>query len=279
MPSGGSSGSRRTIVEQENILNGIFSPDPPFSSLETNFTRIGLISKNSTLVPYSNPQAQTLPGPNLPQISISNSLYFATEPNESPTSPTSKSIVEHPTQISPIISEEFSPNHNLKLLPGPQILEPPSSATPETTPSSNSNPESPPLDQTLANVFTHLAIKRKPSEETEHCRSSKLLRLCAPEPVPNPLAHTSQFPTNLPSKSKPTRTRKSFKRGVPHIRTSKAGDVVPDFLGSESCLCDVPVQQSLNRVEAELLLAHSNLEASSETDGRVAGPKQPHAQC
>ncbi|KAF7116960.1 hypothetical protein RHSIM_RhsimUnG0009700 [Rhododendron simsii] len=159
-----------------------------------------------------------------------------------------------------------------------QTLDPPSPATADLIPNSKPHPKSPSLDQTLATVFTHLAIKRKPTEETEDCQRSKLLRLCASEPVSNPAIHANQLPTTLPSKPEPVRIRKNYKRGVSRTRASKAGDVSQASFDSDSCLCDVPVRQSLTRVEAELLMVPNKMAASSEIDGRVAGPKQPPAQ-
>lgn len=122
MTSGVVSEDRRTIEEQENILNGIFCPEPPFSSLETNNTRIGLTSNIHTYASNPNPQAHFYPGPNPPHISIPKPLYFVTEPNENPTSPNSKSGVEHHIQTCPIISENINPNPNPMLLPAPKPL-------------------------------------------------------------------------------------------------------------------------------------------------------------
>ncbi|KAI8573810.1 hypothetical protein RHMOL_Rhmol01G0304500 [Rhododendron molle] len=271
-PSGVSSDDRRTIEEQENILNGISSLDPPLSSLQTNLIHNGLPSN-------LNLQAQSVPGPITPHINIPKPIYFVTEPTDSPTYPAPRSIVDHHFQISPIPAENSNPSPDPLLLPGLQTYESLSPTSTEIIPISNSHPNSPSLDQNLATVFTHLAIKRKSSEEAEECQKSKLLRLCAPEPASNSSITTTHPLTNLPSKPKPIRPRKNYKRGVPRTRASKAGDVSHAPFYSDSGLCDVPVQQSLTRVEAELLMAPCQKEAPSEIDGRVAGPKQPHAQC
>lgn len=286
MPSGVVS-VHRTIEEQENILNGIFSPDPPFSNLNPNCTRNGLHSITLTTPIDHSPRAHLIPSPNTPHISIPKPLYFVTEPTESPTSPNSSPILDHHIQNNPTISEDFSPsqspshmsigpNPNPLLLPTP---EPPYLASVEGSFNSKPQPKLPSLDQTLATVFTHLAIKRKPNEEAEDCQRSKLLRLCAPIPVPNPITPATQPPNNLPFKPKPIRTRRNYKRGVPRTRASRAGDVSQASFDSKSGLCDVPVQQSLSRVEAELFLVPTNMAAPSEIDGSVAGPKQPPAQC
>lgn len=165
------------------------------------------------------------------------------------------------------------------LLPGLKTLEPLSPPSTKIIPNFKPHLNSPSLDQTLATVFTHLAIKRKPFEEADDCQRSKLLRLCAPEPTPNPINHITHPPSNSPSIPKPVRPRKNYKRGVPRTRATRAGDVSHISFDSDSCLCDVPIQQSLTRVEAKLLLAPSKKEVHSEIDGRVAGPKQPPAQC
>lgn len=142
-----------------------------------------------------------------------------------------------------------------------QITNQPHSPTHLYQAQSTNQPQTPHPETSLTTVFSSLAIKRKAApDDGEEEPTPKLLRLCAPDYNPNP----TPFLTNS-AKTHPKPKRATKKRTPP----------APPFVSnlSDTNLCNVEL------FEVEVSHNFTSSVANPPTDGRVAGPKQPHSQC
>lgn len=124
------------------------------------------------------------------------------------------------------------------------------------------------MDISLSTVFTSLNLKRKVVDPSDEERGSKLFRLCAPEPNPNPL--NSNTKSTLPKiNHKPKRAYTK--------RALKSKHSFDNF--GEAVLFDVPIgvgsSDGVNLTDVSIEGDNPNL---AMDEGRVAGPKQPRPQ-
>lgn len=103
--------------------------------------------------------------------------YFVTEPPDSPKSPRPMPTIPVFPSIQPksLNKSPASPDHIYL-------------ASPPLSPKTISNNHL--MDISLSSVFTYLNLKRKAIDSSDEGKDFKLLRLCAPEPNPNPLPQT-----------------------------------------------------------------------------------------
>ncbi|KAG5528801.1 hypothetical protein RHGRI_029457 [Rhododendron griersonianum] len=121
----------------------------------------------------------------------------------------------------------------------------------------------------MVSCFNKLVLKRKASDDVleETCRS-KITRICSPEP--------NFLSPNLVTVSQ--RKKRYVKRGGTSSKVKKCFGVSDGSSVWDAGLCDVPVQQTFERLEADLQMVDCVSMISSD-EGRVAGPKQPPSQC
>ncbi|KAG5527023.1 hypothetical protein RHGRI_028083 [Rhododendron griersonianum] len=133
-----------------------------------------------------------------PTTSPVNPTYFVTEPPDSPKNPYPNSEL-NPTPFS--LSQPLPTPKALTSNPPKIILQPGKPTSPQN------------LDITLATVFKTLNLKRKPHDDLQELSSSKILRLCSPNPLTLP--ETAPKPPTRPNRkpSKPTRYLNSAKKG------------------------------------------------------------------
>lgn len=192
------------------------------------------------------------PNPTSQKTHTHDTPYFVTEPPDSPKSP-------RPMPTTP----GFLSMQPKSLIPNPASHDHIYPDSPPLSPKTISNNHL--MDISLSTAFTSLNLKRKVVDPSDEERGSKLLRLCAPEPNPNPL--NSNTKSTLPKiNHKPKRAYTK--------RALKSKHSFDNF--GEAVLCDVPIgvgsSDGANLTDVSIEGDNPNL---AMDEGRVAGPKQP----
>ncbi|KAI8574264.1 hypothetical protein RHMOL_Rhmol01G0341400 [Rhododendron molle] len=249
------------------IPQGIFNSYPSEVSnlIQNNRPVLGPFSRLPNLL--SSPSSLFSPNPNPALSTNSNSQYFVTEPVDNPLSPNSEpTLVPSITISNPPCIVEISPAPSpTKDTQTPNLI----TLNPITTSNPTTTSTSPQSGEALVSCFNKLVLKRKASDDVleEPCKS-KITRLCSPEP--------NLLSPNLVSVSQ--RKKRYVKRGGISSKVKKCLDVSDGSSVWDFGLCDVPVQQSFERLEVDLQMVDCVSMISSD-EGRVAGPEQPPPQC
>lgn len=246
-------------------------PNIPFSGAKgiSEFVSTGFVASlsgnGSDSLVQPTPSA-TLIQPGLKINPTSNSptsspAYFVTEPPDSPKNP-------HPTP------EHIPTPFNLPQ-PLPALIIPaPNSLNTNLEPNKPTSPKN--LDITLATVFKSLNLKRKSFDDLQEPNSSKILRICSPNPPTLPESNPKPTTRSNRKPSKSPRGLKSAKKGN--------GTLIDESLHVEG-LVEIPIQQSQDSYGVAEPLSSvepmENVEDILHLNGKglVAGPKQPHSQC
>ncbi|KAF7139019.1 hypothetical protein RHSIM_Rhsim07G0114000 [Rhododendron simsii] len=227
----------RANQQQQHSAEGAHTPRPQDTSVALERTavltpietgiipRTPLLDASVTIEPLSSKRSPPLSidsltvCPNLTsQITHTyDNPYFVTEPPDSPKSPRPKPSTPTFPLIQPkgLNSNPPSPDHTY-------------SDSPPLSPKTFSHTNL--MDISLSTVFTSLNLKRKVVDPIDEERDSKLLRLCAPEPKPNPI--------NLNTKSSLPKINHKQKRAYTK-RALNAKHYFDNF--GEAALCDVPI--------------------------------------